>query len=533
VHPDYLDKIIPLQALPELCKQSSAVGELLVHCHGCFDIVHPGHLHHLRFAARQGDRLIVSITPDRFINKGPGRPIFSEQLRADNLAALSFVDYVVVNNSPTATELLSIIRPDRYIKGAEYAMNSDDRFLSERAAVEQYGGRVVFSGDEVVHSSTELIEALSITTNVVPDNAGFVDLAKQYTCSTHAISKCIGQASGKRVMVLSETIIDRYAHCDVPEVAQEHPMLSLRADREESFDGGGAVIAKHLASMGLDVTLCTPLGDDELTQAFVDRMTQFGIQIEPIACPEQLPYKLRYLVNGEKMMKIDSNTRYQINDLQFEQICAQIDAVGGFDALVVADFGLGLFADRLASRVIDYARDRVGMIMGDVSGRRASLAEMRFADVLCPCEVELRQMLRSEHSPIGQIANQAMDLTGVGLLCVTRADKGLMLIDQHRRMYSIPALCDHPVDVLGCGDALLAGMTMMRLGGANDIQAAYVGSLAAAIEGETRGNLPVSASQLLNRSQRVGAQLALGRGQADSALLDIKSSTVVGAPYSE
>src|SRR5690606_26066245 len=137
-----------------------AAGRRVVHCHGCFDIVHPGHIRHLRYARQLGDILLVSLTGDEEIRKGTGRPLIPEELRAENLAALDCVDWVYIEPAPTARELLGKVRPDVYVKGREYEHNQDPRFAAERAAVEAHGGRVVFSSGDVVFSSTALIAAL-------------------------------------------------------------------------------------------------------------------------------------------------------------------------------------------------------------------------------------------------------------------------------------------------------------------------------------------------------------------------------------
>ena len=519
VQPEYTNKLIDRAALPRLRASLRQQGLTLAHCHGCFDIVHPGHIRHLREAATLADRLILTITPDRHVNKGPGRPVFDEGLRADNLAALSFVDWVLINDQPTATALLEEVAPDVYVKGAEYAHNNDPRFEQEREVVERCGGRVVFSGDDVVHSSTALVEALRSMSEQASPESGLMALAHLHDLRTATLNDILERAAGKRVLVLSESIMDVYAHCRTPEVAQEHPMLSLCPDREDHFDGGGAIIARHLAAMGLDVTLCTPIGTDPDSLAFIKRLDGSGIRIEPLPCDLPLPRKVRYLVDGEKMMKIDSSTRYTLDESTADSIVARIRSSGGYDAMVIADFGLGLFANTLASRVITGARDQLGMILGDVSGRRAQLGEMRGADVLCPCEVELRQMLNAESEPLSALVSRAIEITGAKALCVTRAADGMQIYDQQHGVHTMPALCRHPVDVLGCGDALLTAMTAALLGGGNQVQAGYLGSLAAAIEGETRGNLPVSSRAIIERAQQLAAQLALGHAAQPSPVI--------------
>lgn len=491
-------------------------GLTLVHCHGCFDIVHPGHIRHLRFAAEQGDRLIVSVTPDRFVNKGPGRPMFSERMRAENLAALELVDWVIIHDESTATGLIQEIQPDVYVKGAEYASNHDPRFEQERRCVEAAGGVVVFSSDDVVYSSSAIIESLSTLRHSTGLGSGLHALSKAHDLSSHAIAQCFERAKGNRVLVLSESILDVYAHCRWPEIAQEHPMLSLFPDREESFDGGGAIIASHLAAMGLEVTLCTPLGDDAESNLFRSRMVQRGVEVCSLSTDQPMPRKIRYLVEQKKVMKIDSNVRFDIDPACTEQIVDRVNA-SEFDAMIIADFGLGLFSHKLASRVISGVRERVGMILGDVSGRRAQLGEMNGADVLCPCEVELRQMLDANDEPIGLLAERAMEITRVRTLCLTRAAEGLQIYRQSKPSVHLPALCTDPVDVLGCGDALLTAMAVSLLGDADHIQAGFIGSIAAAIQGETHGNIPITSLQIVERARELGAQLTFDQSRVPAA----------------
>src|SRR5947209_9047303 len=92
-------------------------GKKIVHCHGVFDLLHIGHIKHLEAARKLGDALVVTMTPDRFVNKGPHRPAFPERLRAEALASLTCVDFVAINEWPTAVETIERLRPDFYVKG--------------------------------------------------------------------------------------------------------------------------------------------------------------------------------------------------------------------------------------------------------------------------------------------------------------------------------------------------------------------------------------------------------------------------------
>ena len=148
-----------LEELAKLLSSSRAEGKKIVLCHGVFDLLHIGHIRHLEQAKRLGDILVVTVTPDKYVNKGPHRPAFPEDLRAETIAALDCVDYVVINKWPTAEETIQLLKPDIYVKGAEYRDASRDytrKIIEEEAAVKSIGGEIAFT-DDITFSSSSLI----------------------------------------------------------------------------------------------------------------------------------------------------------------------------------------------------------------------------------------------------------------------------------------------------------------------------------------------------------------------------------------
>lgn len=150
-------KIYPLQQLTDICAKLKAGGKTVVQCHGCFDVLHIGHVKHLETAKRMGDVLIVTVTADPFVNKGPNRPVFNEDYRAEMLEALTCVDYVAINDGIDAAQAILILKPDFYVKGADYAKPHTQ--TTEELATITIGGRVRYTTTEKF-STTELLEAL-------------------------------------------------------------------------------------------------------------------------------------------------------------------------------------------------------------------------------------------------------------------------------------------------------------------------------------------------------------------------------------
>src|SRR6266571_7995492 len=111
------NKIKGLEELAAALAALRAADKKIVHCHGVFDLLHIGHIKHLEAARKRGDLLVVTLTPDRYVNKGPHRPAFPEQLRAEALASLACVDYVAINQWPTAVETIELLKPSLFVKG--------------------------------------------------------------------------------------------------------------------------------------------------------------------------------------------------------------------------------------------------------------------------------------------------------------------------------------------------------------------------------------------------------------------------------
>src|SRR5512139_545032 len=151
-----LEKLKTLGQLGEIAAAARAKGQRVVLAHGVFDILHVGHKRHLDIGKRHGDVLIVTLTTDKFVNKGPDRPVFAEKLRAEMIAALESVDYVGISPNPSAEHIIEIIKPNFYLKGSEYSDEENDvtgRIKTERQTVEQFGGEVLYTEDITFSSS--------------------------------------------------------------------------------------------------------------------------------------------------------------------------------------------------------------------------------------------------------------------------------------------------------------------------------------------------------------------------------------------
>ncbi|MGH9435440.1 MAG: adenylyltransferase/cytidyltransferase family protein [Terriglobia bacterium] len=150
-----IDKIITRSEATALGERLRGEGRTVVFANGCFDLLHVGHIRYLREAREQGDVLVVGVNSDRAVTalKGQGRPLMPEMGRAELVAALEFVDYVIVFDDLTAEELLLHLRPDVHCKGTDYTEQS----VPERSVMESLGGTTRITGDPKGHSTRDIL----------------------------------------------------------------------------------------------------------------------------------------------------------------------------------------------------------------------------------------------------------------------------------------------------------------------------------------------------------------------------------------
>jgi len=152
-------RVVSEQELIDAVARDRAAGRRFAFANGCFDLLHVGHVRYLAGAAGEADRLIVAVNDDPGVRalKGAGRPIVPAAERAEVVAALASVDYVVVFSDATVARLLRLLTPEVHCKGPDYTVES----VPERAVVHDYGGRTVIVGDEKQHSTRDLAARLT------------------------------------------------------------------------------------------------------------------------------------------------------------------------------------------------------------------------------------------------------------------------------------------------------------------------------------------------------------------------------------
>jgi len=481
-----INKIIGLEEMAERSRQLRAEGKRVVLCHGTFDLMHTGHIRYLQRAKQEGDALFVTVTGDAYVNKGPGRPVFNEQLRAENIAALACVDFVAVNHAVTAVEALHEIQPGIYAKGSDYRSHGDDvtgNIGREQEAVEAHGGHIFYT-DEITFSSSSLLNEYF---GVFP--AETKEFLKDFRSrwSDKAVQGQVASLADLRVLVIGDGIIDQYHYSTPLGQTGKGNILAVRYDSEEQFAGGAIAVANHIAGFVGSVTLVTGLGSVDSHEQFIRN------KLLPNVDPAFFYFKDAPTVTKRRFVDSDLSKLFEVYFYREDAVLEEAEAkvcqwlasnTDSYDIVVVPDFGNGFITQNMIT-VLDAKAKFLAVNTQINSGNRGYHVIHRYprADFVSLNEPELRMAAHNRHDLLEAVSRQVGDRVGAKQLAVTRGTKGVMMFDRESGVFhKVPALSTKVIDRIGAGDAFLslAGICLGR--GLPPEMAAFIGSAAAAID---------------------------------------------------
>ncbi len=501
---NYLSKIKSREELKKIIG-SPPRKKTVVMCHGTFDIVHPGHLRHLMYAREKGDVLIATLTADRFIDKGMGRPFVPEDLRAKNLAAIEFIDYVVIDYEKKPLKNIKYLKPDIFLKGFEYTKDGlHPNTQEEVKAVSSYGGKVMFSPGDIVYSSTHLLSVHKPRISI--DKLVAVMEAEGVTFED--VLEYLQGLDKLKVHVIGDTIVDKYSYCSVLGPSTKTPTFSVKLNESKSFVGGAGVVAKHLKSLGADVTFTTVLGDDDMGAYVQEDLKKWGIKTHAIVDDTRpTTVKERFWADGYKLLQVDVVDNRIVSDDVLKKIGQSIKKHKA-DIVVYSDFRHGIFQEEtikyLDGRV---PKKTVRVADSQVSNRWGNILEFKGADIIFPNEKEARFALGDQDTAIRPLAEKLYRKSKAKYLVLKLGEAGLILYRERgsdpRNFIALESFVEELVDGIGAGDALLAAATLVYRKTGDIFTAALAGNLAAAIACETEGNVPVSVDKIREKIEAI------------------------------
>tara|TARA_Y100000748_G_scaffold295094_1_gene286457 strand:+ start:209 stop:1729 length:1521 start_codon:yes stop_codon:yes gene_type:complete len=458
-------------------------GKKIVLCHGVFDLLHVGHIKYFEEAKSFGDILLVTLTPDNFVNKGPGRPVFNEKLRLEAIAALEVVDFVILNKWPTAVETIKTIKPDVYVKGPDYKDSKDDitgNIDLEKDAIESVKGSLVFTSD-ITFSSSKLINQ-SIPHLSDTQKEFIRKLKEKY--SFEDIVSYVERLSELKVLMIGEIIIDEYVFCVSIGKSGKEPILVNQKISSEKYAGGILSVANHISNFCKDGKVMSFIGDRNSEIEFINDNLSENIKLDTIQkhnSPTILKTRFIDSYTNNKMVGI-----YDLNDDMLNQDEEKnlnkilVKNLKDYDVAVVVDYGHGLITSKTVTTLEEHSKYlAVNTQLNSFNAGYHTISKYKKADYVCVHEGELRHDYRNRHDSVDYLTKKLANRIKSEVITITRGNAG-SFVYKNGESLMCPAYAHKVVDRVGAGDTLLSITALcFALGFPKDITL-FLGNLSAA-----------------------------------------------------
>ena len=462
----------------------------IVLAHGTFDVLHLGHIKHLKYGKKFGDKLIVTITADKFVQKGKGRPYFKDIFRKEMLKSLKFVDEVFIVNHASAIPAIRAIQPDFYLKGEEYRKDSKDitnKIKKEKNEVKKYGGKTIFS-NEITFSSSNLI------------NNYFDNFSKELKEKIKEINKKqiinkilknIKIIKNKKILLIGETIVDEYKYVQPLGKTPKENLISNLLLKNEVFAGGVLAAAVHLSSFSENVSVLTSYDKPVLNKILKNFNTRINIQNLKLKSFKTIE-KIRYVENGlnRKLFQIYKMIDKPISNFDERKIFNYLSKnIKKFDVIIVNDFGHNF----LTNKVIDFIQKNSKYLCVNAQSNSANqgynlVTKYKKADYVCIDYPEAKLAAKNKFLSPEEIYKKILSKKiKTKKFAITLGKDGSVVFDKNK-MYSMPVFSNKVVDTMGAGDAYFVITSLFASCGFDIDELSIIGNTIGSLKTNIRGH---------------------------------------------
>ncbi|MBM3359106.1 MAG: adenylyltransferase/cytidyltransferase family protein [Betaproteobacteria bacterium] len=462
---------------------------------GNFNVVHPGHLRLLNFAAECGDFLVVGVIED-----GASDAVVPEQLRLEAVKAIGIVDYAFILRMPPE-QFITLLKPAIVVKGKEHEALENP----ERKAVESCGGTLLFSSGEVKFSSLDLLQRELVETNFSTIKKP-VDYLQRHSFSMGDLIGLVREFSKLKIVVIGDLIVDEYVNCQPLGMSQEDPTIVVTPIRTHRFVGGAGIVAAHACSLGAEVTYLYVSGDDTINQFAREMLDRFGVVSDSVVDTSRpTTLKQRFRSQDKTLLRVSHLRQHDIpNEVGIAFLEKAFRALERADLLIFSDFNYGCLPQDVLERLIAFCQERNIMMVADSqsSSQVGDVSRFHGMRLLTPTEREARLAVRDFSSGLVVLAESLHKKANARQIILTLGNEGLLVHAPDRNgddfvTDRLPAFNTAPKDVAGAGDSLLTCASMTLAVGGNIWQSAYLGSVAAACQVGRVGNTPLTSRDLI------------------------------------
>lgn len=460
---------------------------------GNFNVVHPGHLRLLQFAASCGDYLVVGVN-DRH---SPGTSL-PEEMRLEGVRAISLVDYAFLLR--TAAEVfVAKLKPAVVVKGKEHERQHNP----EKAAVATYGGRLLFGSGEVWFSSMDLLRREYLEAELATIRKP-TDYPKRHGFGISELKAEFVRFLGVRVVVIGDLIVDEYVECDPLGMSEEDPTIVVTPLERNMFVGGAGIVAAHAKGLGGDVRFLSVTGKDPIGKFAAQTLSEH--EVESVLLEDDnrpTTHKQRFRAAGKTLLRVSHLHQREIGQELVARLLREVErSIRKTDLIIFSDFNYGCLPQPLVDAVTRLGASHGVMMVADsqASSQVSDVSRFVGMKLLTPTEREMRLALRDSTSGLVVLAEALLKKANAKNVVVTLGSEGLLIHAEDSGEYRtdrLPAFNTFPKDTAGAGDSLLTSCAMALCAGLDIWRSAYIGALAAACQVARVGNMPLSVRDLV------------------------------------
>ena len=478
-----LSKIIDFKELSKL--RTFAKNKKIVLAHGAFDFFHYGHFLHLKKAKSLGDILVVTLTADKFIKKGPGRPFYDQKTRLNYLKEINFIDHLSIANFPTGLEVINKLKPNVYVKGNDYQNIEKDftgKIKDEIKLVKKNRGIFLVTNEKSYSASNKI--------NLFKDehNLNTKKFLKNFKKNNNfeSIRNLLMKISSKKILLLGETILDEYIFTKTMAKSPKEEIISVQELNKEIYLGGILASASQICEFPKETHILTLFGKDKYLNNIVKNKLNKKIKLNYVYdASRETILKTRFLEHNKKQ-KLFQNNKLDIQNINKNTEAKFISYLkknyNKFDCIMINDFGHGMITDKMINLIEKKFKNIFINVQTNSSNLGYNLiTKYNRCSYFTVDEPEARLATKNRFANTTTLFKQIRKKINFNSACITFGDRGVHSYQNGKVVY-LPALTKNVVDTLGAGDAFFAYSSMFRLVSKNITNVGFIGNLAAAIK---------------------------------------------------